>query len=103
MTDQNDLARPITNREFGELKDEIYQTGVAAAVIGACVADHLSKSDPAHPKALIARATQIAAAFEIRGQPYAATVMRQFARSVGNPEALSRLSPPDDGSHHIAT
>jgi hypothetical protein len=103
MADENDLARPITNREFGELKDEIYQTAVAAAVIGACVADHLSKSDRSHPKALVERATQIASAFEMRGQAYAATAMRIFARAAANPEALSSPSLSNDSSHGVAT
>jgi hypothetical protein len=107
MADQNqschDQAKSISNREFGDLKNEIYQSGVAAAAIGACIASLQLESDPNRLKALIERAIQMEHGFVARGQAHAATVMRLFARGVAKPEIFSLFDHSDQGTHEAIT
>jgi hypothetical protein len=103
MADENDLARPITNREFGELKNEIFQSGAAAATIGAYVLRHLLQSDQNRQRAAVEQALQTAHDFEVRGHGHAATVLRLFAQAIAKGELFSH---PDfsggAGSSHDA-
>jgi hypothetical protein len=107
MADENqprpEQMGPISNREFGELKNEIYQSGVAAAAIGACIASLQLQSDPSRLKALIERAIQMEQGFAARGQAHAATVMRLFAHGVAKPEIFSAFNHSDDGAHDAVT
>jgi hypothetical protein len=107
MADENqprpEPMGPITNREFGDLKNEIYQSGVAAAAIGACIASLQLESDPNRLKALIERAIQMQHGFVSRGQAHAATVMRLFARGIAKPEIFSAFDHSEQGTHDVVT
>jgi hypothetical protein len=107
MADQNQSSsepmRPISNREFGDLKNEIYQSGVAAAAIGACIASLQLESDPSRLKALIGRAIQTEHDFVARGEAHAATVMRLFASGLAKPEIFSAFDHSDQEAHDAVT
>jgi len=107
LTEERTLMS-INDREFGDLKNEIFRSGAAAAAIGACVAGHLLKSDPSRQEALISQALSFASGFEARGQAHASSLMRLFARGVAKPEIFSRPNPSDEddlltGSHDATT